>query len=81
VVQAKEREPVICATALAGHGLAWLPLDAVHEHLVERRLISVLEDLATSFADYCACYATRRASPAAILLVEALRSSTDARRV
>jgi DNA-binding transcriptional LysR family regulator len=72
---------LIVAAALAGHGIAWLPLDAVQGYLLDGRLISVLDDWATSFAGYHAYYATRHASPAVMLVVEALRSSTDARRV
>ena len=64
---------LIVAAALSGHGLAWVPLDAVQEHIVVGRLMSVLDEWATTFAGYHAYYASRRASPALMLVVEALR--------
>jgi DNA-binding transcriptional LysR family regulator len=65
---------LIVAAALSGHGLAWVPLDIVQEHIAEGRLISVLDDWAKSFAGYHAYYASRRASPALMLVVDALRA-------
>lgn len=64
---------LILASVLGGHGLAWLPLDMVEEPLAQGRLVEVLGDWATSFAGYHAYYASRRASPALMLVVEALR--------
>ena len=64
---------LIVAAALSGHGLAWLPLDLVQEHIAVGRLMSVLDEWAITFAGYHAYYAGRRASPALMLVVEALR--------
>ena len=64
---------LILAAALSGHGLAWLPLDLVEEHVAAGRLISVLDDWAISFAGYHAYYVSRRSSPALMLVVDALR--------
>lgn len=65
-------EPILTA-ALSGHGLAWLPFDAVQEHIAMGRLISVLDEWTTTFAGYHAYYASRHASRALMLVVEALR--------
>jgi DNA-binding transcriptional LysR family regulator len=64
---------LIVAAALSGNGLAWLPLGAVEQHVAEGRLLSVLDEWATTFTGYHAYYASRRASPALMLVVEALR--------
>ena len=66
------------AAALAGPGLAWLPLDLVQPHLVQGRLVAVLEDWAASFAGYHAYYTSRHASPAVMRVVEALRAAPAA---
>jgi DNA-binding transcriptional LysR family regulator len=68
---------LIVAAALSGHGLAWAPLDLVQQHIAAGRLISVLDEWATTFAGYHAYYASRRASPAVMLVVEALRPPED----
>jgi DNA-binding transcriptional LysR family regulator len=65
---------LIVAAALSGLGLAWVPLDAVEAHVAAGRLITALDDWTTSFAGYHAYYANRRASPAVMLVVEALRA-------
>ena len=65
---------LIVAAALSGHGLAWVPLDLVQEHIVVGRLMSVLDEWAKPFTGYHAYYASRRASPALMLVVEALRT-------
>lgn len=64
---------LIVAAALAGHGLAWVPDDLVRDHIAAGRLVSVLDDWAVTFPGYHLYYATRRASPALALVVEALR--------
>jgi DNA-binding transcriptional LysR family regulator len=64
---------LIVASALAGHGLAWVPVDLVQQHIAMGRLTSVLDEWAITFAGYHAYYATRRASPAVMLVVDALR--------
>ena len=65
---------LIVSAAVAGLGLAWTPRDVVEEHLDAGRLVSVLDDWAAVFAGYHAYYATRNASPAVMLVVEALRA-------
>jgi DNA-binding transcriptional LysR family regulator len=64
---------LIVAAALSGHGLAWVPLDLVQEHIAVGRLMSVLDEWAIKFAGYHVYYASRHASPALMLVVEALR--------
>jgi DNA-binding transcriptional LysR family regulator len=64
---------LIVAAALSGHGLAWLPSDLVEKHIEAGRLVPVLDDWAATFDGYHAYYAGRRASPALMLVVEALR--------
>jgi len=64
---------LIMAAALAGHGLAWVPDDLAEEHIVAGRLVSTLDDWATTFPGYHLYYASRRASPALALVVDALR--------
>jgi DNA-binding transcriptional LysR family regulator len=66
---------LIVAAALSGNGIAWVPLDSVEEHIARGRLNSVLDDWATTFSGYHLYYATRRASPALMLVVEALRQT------
>jgi DNA-binding transcriptional LysR family regulator len=63
----------IIAAALAGHGLAWVPQDLVAPHIPAGRLTTVLQDWAASYPGYHLYYASRRASPAVALVVEALR--------
>lgn len=65
----------ILAATLSGLGLAWLPSNAVQEHVTAGRLVSVLDEWATEFAGYHAYYASRNASPALMLVIEALRPS------
>lgn len=64
---------MVVEAAVAGHGLAWVPDDAVREHLDSGRLVTVLEDWSPTFPGYHVYYATRNASPALGLVVEALR--------
>jgi DNA-binding transcriptional LysR family regulator len=61
---------LIVAAALSGHGLAWVPVNTVQKHLVAGRLMSVLDEWAVTFVGYHAYYASRRASPALMLVVE-----------
>jgi DNA-binding transcriptional LysR family regulator len=59
---------------LAGFGLAYLPEDQVQTHLMDRRLIRVLEDWCPPFSGYHLYYPSRRQpTPAFALLVETLR--------
>ena len=64
---------LILAAALAGHGLAWQPQDMVAAHIESGHLHAVLDDYAAVFPGYHLDYASRRASPAIALVVEALR--------
>lgn len=64
---------LIVAAALAGHGVAWVPADLVQARIAAGRLLSVLDEWAISFAGYHAYYAGRHASPALMLVVEALK--------
>jgi len=68
---------LMVAAAVAGHGLAWIPDDIVGEHVATGRLMNVLEDWAMIYPGYHLYYATRRASPALTLVVEALRHRGD----
>jgi len=64
----------ILAAALAGFGLAYLPEDMVMPHLIEGRLVQVLEDWCSPFQGYHLYYPSRRqSSPAFTLVVDALR--------
>jgi len=64
---------MIVAAALGGHGLAWVPEDAVSEYLAAGRLVSVLDDWSQTFPGYHLYYASRNSSAALALVVEALR--------
>jgi DNA-binding transcriptional LysR family regulator len=64
---------LIIDAATAGLGLAWLPDDLVADKIASGRLIRVLDDWAETFPGYCLYYASRRASPALALVVDALR--------
>ena len=66
---------MIVAAALDGHGLAWVPDDAVGEHIAAGHLVSVLDDWAQTFPGYHLYYASRSSSPALALVVEALRQA------
>src|ERR1700761_3718142 len=59
--------------AAAGHGLAWVPRDLAQSYLDDGALVDILEELAITYAGDLVYYATRRASPALTLVVEALR--------
>ncbi len=64
---------IVVAAALAGHGLAWVPEDAVSEHIAAGHLVSVLDDWSQTFPGYHLYYASRNSSAALALVVEALR--------
>ena len=66
---------LMVAAALTDHGLIWVPADIVEEHVAAGRLIKVLDDWAITCPGYHLYYASRRASPALTLVVEALRHS------
>lgn len=64
---------LMVAAALAGNGLTWIPDDIVGEHVAAGRLVTVLDNWAMTYPGYHLYYASRRASPALALVVEALR--------
>jgi DNA-binding transcriptional LysR family regulator len=68
---------LIVEAALMGHGLIWVPDDIVAEHVSAGRLVKVLDDWAITYPGYHLYYASRRASPALGLVVEALRLKDD----
>jgi DNA-binding transcriptional LysR family regulator len=59
--------------ALAGQGLARAPVNFVKESLAKGHLISVLDDWAMVYPGHHLYYASRSASPALMLVVQALR--------
>jgi len=66
--------PHIVEAALAGLGLAYLPEEEFAPHIIEGRLIRVLEDWCPPFAGYHIYYPSRRQpSPAFALVLQALR--------
>ena len=64
---------LIVSAALSGYGLAWAPEDMAAEHIAAGRLIRVLADWSVTYPGYHLYYASRRASPALTLVVQALR--------
>jgi len=68
---------LIVEAALMGHGLIWVPDDIVAEHVLAGRLVKVLDDWAITYPGYHLYYASRRASPALGLVVDALRLKDD----
>jgi DNA-binding transcriptional LysR family regulator len=68
---------LIVEAAVTGHGLIWVPEDIVAEHVAAGRLTKVLDDWAITYPGYHLYYASRRASPALALVVEALRHRDD----
>jgi DNA-binding transcriptional LysR family regulator len=65
---------MIIEAAMAGHGLAWVPAAVVSERVAAGLLTSVLEDWAIAYPGHHLYYASRTASPALALVVEALRA-------
>ena len=56
---------LVCASCVAGLGLAWLPLPIAHEHLRTNRLVEVLSDFAAPPAPLSLLYpSNRQLSPA-----------------
>lgn len=64
---------MIVAAALQGHGLAWVPEAVVSELVAAGNLTAVLEEWAMAYPGHHLYYASRGASPALALVVEALR--------
>jgi DNA-binding transcriptional LysR family regulator len=67
---------MVLSAALAGYGLAWVPEEQAAPHLEAGRLVQVLADWTIAWPGYHLYYATRRASPALALVVDALRMPT-----
>lgn len=65
------------AAALAGHGLAWVPANIIDESIAMGQLTPVLDDWAITYPGHHLYYASRNASPALALVVEALRAPGD----
>ena len=63
--------------AVAGFGLACVPLDRALPLIAEGRLVHVLADWAPTFPGYHIYYPSRRASPALAALVAALRHQPE----
>ncbi len=64
---------LIVRAALAGYGLGWVPEDMAAEHIAAGGLVRILSEWAMTYPGYHLYYASRRASPALTLVVEALR--------
>jgi DNA-binding transcriptional LysR family regulator len=65
------------AASLAGYGLTWVPADLVKDKIADGLLLSVLDDWAMTFPGHHLYYASRSASPALALIVDALRAPTE----
>lgn len=65
---------LIVSAAVAGYGLGWVPEDMAAQQLAAGALVRVLADWSVTYPGYHLYYATRRASPALALVVEALRT-------
>jgi DNA-binding transcriptional LysR family regulator len=68
---------LIVEAAISGHGLIWAPEDIIANHVAAGRLTNVLDDWAITYPGYHLYYASRRASPALVLVVDALRHRDD----
>jgi DNA-binding transcriptional LysR family regulator len=64
---------LIVSAALEGRGLAWVPANTVSDSIAAGRLTAVLEDWTVTYPGHYMYYASRSASPAVALVVEALR--------
>lgn len=66
---------LVVAAALAGIGIAWLPVSLVSEHLAAGRLVHLLPEWSPSFAGPCLYYPANRHQPTALrLFAEAVRN-------
>lgn len=69
------RIDLILESALAGHGLAYLPIDQVQDHIVCGSLVPVLEDWTTALPGYHIYYPNRRRNvPAFRMVIDALKA-------
>ncbi|MDM0029063.1 LysR family transcriptional regulator [Variovorax saccharolyticus] len=69
---------LMVSAAVAGHGLAWLPEDLVRLSIEAGQLETCLDAWSMCYPGYHLYYASRRASPALNLVVEALRNNAAA---
>lgn len=70
--------PQMLTAALAGHGLAYVPEDAIARHVDAGELVTVLEDWCPAIPGYHLYYPSRRqSSPAFQLVVDTLRYPHD----
>jgi DNA-binding transcriptional LysR family regulator len=69
--------PEIVTAALEGYGLAYIPQDVADPHIATGHLVQVLEDWRPTYPGYHLYYPSRRnASPAFLLVLDALRLKT-----
>ncbi|MCB1377299.1 MAG: LysR family transcriptional regulator [Alphaproteobacteria bacterium] len=69
------RIDLILEAALAGHGLAYLPIDQVQDHIVVGSLVQVLEDWTTALPGYHIYYPNRHHNvPAFRMVIDALKA-------
>jgi DNA-binding transcriptional LysR family regulator len=69
--------PEIVTAALEGYGLAYIPQDVADRHIAAGHLVQVLEDWRPTYPGYHLYYPSRRnASPAFLLVLDALRLKT-----
>lgn len=67
----------ILTAALEGYGLAYVPQDVADQHIAAGHLVQVLDDWRPTYPGYHLYYPSRRnASPAFLLVLEALRLRT-----
>ncbi len=66
-------DQMILQTALAGHGLAWLPADMTQGEIDAGRLVPLLDEWAITYPGYHLYYASRNTSHAVSLVVNTLR--------
>jgi hypothetical protein len=70
--------PQMLTAALAGHGLAYVPEDAIARHVDAGELVTVLEDWCPAIPGYHLYHPSRRqSSPAFQLVVDTLRYPHD----
>ncbi|WP_050470550.1 LysR family transcriptional regulator [Herbaspirillum chlorophenolicum] len=68
----------ILSAALAGFGLAYVPLEMARTYIVKRRLVAVLEEWSPAFPGYHLYYPGRKQLPRAMeVVIEGLRHRPD----
>ncbi|GKT20024.1 LysR family transcriptional regulator [Acidovorax sp. SUPP2522] len=68
---------LIVSAATTGHGLGWVPEDMILDQIANGRLVRALSDWSITYPGYHLYYASRRASPALSLVIEALRATSN----